>query len=197
MAPMRDEQDEQDEETARYRARIEHLHRELGIPPDFAEQRGWPLQQEAVTLAEAGPDWYGRPQQLRPDALAAWRRLRQAAEESGVTVHLISAFRSVEYQCEVIRRKRAGGRSMEDILRVNAVPGFSEHHTGCAVDLGTTGCPALEEVFEETPAFRWLAAHAAEFGFHLSYPRDNSLGISYEPWHWCYRPDLDKSVTRE
>jgi len=184
-------------ETAAYRARIERLHRELGIPRGFAEQRGWPLQQEAAALADAGPDWYGRPQRLRPDALAAWRRLREAAARDGVAVHLISAFRSVEYQCEVIRRKQAGGRSMEDILRVNAVPGFSEHHTGCAVDLGTTECPPLEEAFEETPAFRWLAAQAEHFGFRLSYPRDNPMGIRYEPWHWCYRSDLDKSGTRE
>lgn len=187
----------QDGETVRYRKRIERLHRDLGIPTEFTEQLDWPLQPEAATLAEAGPDWYGRSQRLRPDALAAWQRLQRAAAEDGVIVHLISAFRSVEYQCEVIRRKHAGGRSMEDILRVNAVPGFSEHHTGCAVDLGTTDCPALEEVFEETPAFRWLVANAGHFGFHLSYPRDNPMGISYEPWHWCYLPDLDKSVTRE
>lgn len=187
----------QDEEAVRYRVRIERLHRELGIPPGFAEQRGWPLQPEAATLAEAGPDWYGRPQQLRPDALAAWQRLQRAAAEDDVTVHLISAFRSVDYQCEVIRRKLADGRTMEDILRANAVPGCSEHHTGCAVDLGTTECPALEEMFEDTPAFRWLRVHAGQFGFRLSYPRDNPLGVSYEPWHWCYCPDLDKSVTRE
>ncbi|MEX1198124.1 MAG: M15 family metallopeptidase [Pseudohongiellaceae bacterium] len=186
-----------DEGSAGYRTRIERLHSELGVPPGFAEQRGWPLQPEAASLAEAGPDWYGRSQQLRPDALAAWRRLQQAAAEDGVTVHLISAFRSVDYQCEVIRRKLAAGRTMEDILQVNAVPGFSEHHTGCAVDLGTTDCPALEEAFEHTPAFRWLAEHARRFGFHLSYPRDNTMGIHYEPWHWCYWPDLDKTATRE
>lgn len=188
---------QESEGAARYRARIEQLHRELGIPPGFAEQRGWPLQPEALTLTGAGADWYGRPQRLRPDALAAWQRLQRAARADSVTVHLISAFRSVDYQCEVIRRKQADGRSMEDILRVNAVPGFSEHHTGCAIDLGTTDCPALEEVFEATAAYRWLEAHAAGFGFHLSYPRDNPLGINYEPWHWCYRPDLDKSVARE
>jgi D-alanyl-D-alanine carboxypeptidase len=188
---------EQGEDRVRYRARIERLHRELGIPSGFAGQRGWPLQSEAATLADAGPDWYGRPQRLCPHALAAWQRLQQVAAKDGVTVHLISAFRSVDYQCEVIRRKQASGRSMEDILQVNAAPGFSEHHTGCAVDLGTTDCPALEEVFEQTPAFHWLSQHAEQFGFRLSYPRNNPLGVSYEPWHWFYCKDLDKTVPGE
>lgn len=180
-----------------YRERIEQMHRELGIPPGFVEQRGWLLQPEAGNLVEAGPDLYGRPQRLTPGARSAWRKMQQAAAEDGVVLQLVSAFRSVQYQCEVIRRKLDAGRDLDDILRVNAVPGFSEHHTGCAVDLGTTDCPVLEEAFEHTPAFRWLRGRAADFGFSLSYPRGNRLGISYEPWHWYYREGLDKPGTRE
>lgn len=169
-----------------YRNRIARLHRELGIPDGYAARRGWPLQPEAGQLADAGPDCFGRPQRLHPDALRHWCRMREAAAADGVALHLVSAFRSVEYQCEVIRRKRDAGRDMDDILQVNALPGYSEHHTGCAVDLGTDDEPPLEESFEATEAFRWLGSHAARFGFHLSYPRDNAAGMAYEPWHWCY-----------
>ena len=34
----------------------------------------------------------------------------------------------------------------------------------------------------------WLASHAGEFGFSMSYPRGNPHGIVYEPWHWLYAP---------
>jgi D-alanyl-D-alanine carboxypeptidase len=86
-----------------------------------------------------------------------------------------------------VRRKLAAGVSVEDVLCVNAPPGFSEHHTGRALDLTTPRSPVLETGFEQTPAFAWLLSRADEFGFVLSYPRGNPCGFQYEPWHWCYR----------
>ena len=76
---------------------------------------------------------------------------------------------------------------MQEILRVNAAPGFSEHHTGRAVDIGTQDCEVLEEVFEKTSEFKWLQENAECFGFSMSYPRDNTAGFAYEPWHWCFK----------
>jgi D-alanyl-D-alanine carboxypeptidase len=75
---------------------------------------------------------------------------------------------------------------LQEILKVNAAPGFSEHHSGRAIDIGTPGQPPAEESFEHTAAYAWLDAHAEQFGFRLSYPRGNSHGISYEPWHWYW-----------
>jgi hypothetical protein len=46
---------------------------------------------------------------------------------------------------------------------------------------------SLEISFAETPAFRWLQSHANGFGFYLSFPKGNTCGYQYEPWHWCYR----------
>ncbi|HIE5651183.1 TPA: M15 family metallopeptidase, partial [Stenotrophomonas maltophilia] len=80
------------------------------------------------------------------------------------------------------------GLSVAEILKVNAAPGFSEHHSGHALDIGTPGDAPAEESFERTDAFAWLQAHARGHGFHLSYPRGNPHGIVYEPWHWCWRP---------
>ena len=90
------------------------------------------------------------------------------------------------YQLGIIERKRARGLTLDAILKVNAAPGFSEHHSGRALDIGTPGEPAAEESFEHTAAFAWLQQHAAAFGFRLSYPRDNPHGIVYEPWHWYF-----------
>ena len=76
--------------------------------------------------------------------------------------------------------------AVEQILAVNAAPGYSEHHGGYALDIGTPGEPPAEESFEATDAFAWLARHAPAHGFAMSYPRDNLHGIVYEPWHWRF-----------
>jgi D-alanyl-D-alanine carboxypeptidase len=123
---------------------------------------------------------------LLPAAAAAWHRLEAAAALDGVTLLPVSGFRSVARQTEIIRRKRAAGRPLEDILRLIAAPGFSEHHSGRAVDIGCPGYTDLEENFAETPAFGWLERHAPAGGFRLSYPRGNPWGIGYEPWHWYW-----------
>ena len=81
---------------------------------------------------------------------------------------------------------QARGQTVEQILTVNAAPGYSEHHSGNALDIGTPGEAPAEASFETTAAFEWLATHAGKFHFHMSYPRDNIHGIVYEPWHWCY-----------
>ena len=168
-----------------YRDRIATIHRRLRIPEDYAESFGLPLQKEADELADAGPDVFGRPTRLAPDALRAWGALARAAAGSSVELLLVSGFRSVDYQEELIGRKLAAGRTLDQILCVNAAPGYSEHHTGVALDLATPGCEPLVEAFESTAAFAWLCEHAAEFGFQLSYPRDHPSRVDYEPWHWA------------
>lgn len=113
--------------------------------------------------------------------------MKSAAEADGVSLFLISGFRGIDYQREILEKKLAEGRQLTELLTVIAAPGYSEHHTGRAVDLSTNGCPALEVEFEKTEAFEWLTKNAAEFGFVMSYPKDNQYGISYEPWHWCFQ----------
>lgn len=165
------------------------LHRDLGIPADYAGIRGWPLQPEAdaAALVSIGEDVFGRDQRLIAPAADAWRELRAAAAADDVILQPVSAFRGVAYQVEVIRRKLAAGRAIDEILQVNAVPGYSEHHTGQALDITTPGSEPLSESFETTDAFAWLDRYAQRFRFRLSYPRDNALGIAYEPWHWAWR----------
>jgi len=109
-----------------------------------------------------------------------------AAAQDGVVLHVVSAYRSTEYQLGILRRKLDRGQTIDDILRVSAAPGYSEHHSGRALDLTTPGCIALEEEFEHSPAFSWLNASASRFAFRLSFPRGNCHGIAFEPWHWCW-----------
>ncbi|MEX2131231.1 MAG: M15 family metallopeptidase [Pseudohongiellaceae bacterium] len=168
--------------------RVRQAHQALGIPETFLSECRMPLCNEPDELADTETDFYDRPQQLTPAARSAWMKMKQAAGTEGVELFLISAFRSLAYQQHLITRKLAAGQSIDVILKVNAAPGFSEHHTGRAIDIGTPGCGALVEEFENTKAFEWLTRRACEFKFALSYPRGNDLGIDYEPWHWCFHP---------
>lgn len=159
----------------------------LGIPPDYGSRRRLALQAEATALVSIGPNPAGRDIQLAPGAAQAWTLMKAAAKDDGITLVAHSGFRSVQRQAEIIHAKLKAGVAIEDILKLVAAPGYSEHHTGRAVDIGVTGEPPLTEAFAATPAFAWLGSHAARFGFRMSYPRDNPHGISYEPWHWYYR----------
>lgn len=144
----------------------------LPPPPPGYEAR-LPRFAEEGRLCGVGHDAFGREVRLAVDAATAWSAMRTEAEREGVRLLLLSGFRSVERQAEIVRKKLAAGQTLADILRVNAYPGFSEHHTGRAVDIGSAECAHLTEAFESTREFTWLRQHAARFGFTLSYPRDN------------------------
>ena len=169
-----------------YRTTVAAVLAELGIPADYGTRRKLELCEEAAELVSIGADVLGREQRLTPKAAAAWQAMHAAAERDGIQLLVVSAFRSLDYQRALILRKLDNGRSIADILKVNAAPGYSEHHTGRALDITAPDCPPLEQGFETTRAYTWLMKHAARHGFRLSYPRDNPHGISYEPWHWAY-----------
>ncbi len=166
--------------SARTRARL----RRLGIDEDLlATYRPQPCP-EAGLLQLAGLDRFQRPLWLHPATASAWSRLRAAALRDGIVLEAVSGFRSIDYQAGLIAGKLAAGQSLAQILAVSALPGYSEHHLGRALDLHAGDGPVLETTFERTPAFAWLGQHAGRYGFRLSYPRDNPWGIAYEPWHW-------------
>ena len=160
--------------------------KELGLSISLLSQHRLPLREECHDLVSIGLDMFGREQQMERNAAAQWTAMRLAAERDGVTLAIVSAFRSFDHQQQIIARKLAAGLSIEQILNVSALPGFSEHHTGRAIDIGTPGCPPVTEAFEQTPAFDWLARRGHAFGFRMSYPKDNDSGMVYEPWHWFF-----------
>ena len=163
----------------------EHLHAH-GQDDAYGERTGLPLVAEPDWLAFAGFDRYRRPLWLHPGAARAWATLHAAALRDGVVLEAISGYRSHDYQLGIFERKLARGLTVDDILAINAAPGYSEHHSGRALDLGAPDEPPAEESFERTPAFAWLCDNAPGHGFAMSYPRDNPHGIVYEPWHWYW-----------
>ncbi len=164
---------------------LRELHQELGIPDNYGRDGLKPAFDEATDLVEVGPNMVGRMQSLTVATAAAWQDMLRAASTDGVTLMIVSGFRSVAYQAGLIRNKLDAGQSLSDILAVNAAPGFSEHHSGRAIDVATPGSRPLTEEFEQTAAFAWLNRNASRFGFSMSYPRENPQGFIYEPWHWA------------
>lgn len=126
---------------------------------------------------------------LQRDAAESLLAMQRAAATEGVDLRLLSAFRPVRLQKKIFFDVKAErNQSADERAQVSAPPGFSEHSTGYAVDLGDGRLPAanLAESFEGTPAFRWLELNANRFHFQLSFPRRNRQGVSYEPWHWRF-----------
>lgn len=138
--------------------------------------------------------------QLQRDAAAALQALQAAAAADGVDIRVLSAYRSIALQKQIFFDvKSERNQSALERSRVSAPPGFSEHSTGYAVDLGDGRAAAtnLSASFESTEAFAWLLNHANRFHFHLSFPRDNRQGVSYEPWHWRFEGSADALRTFE
>jgi D-alanyl-D-alanine carboxypeptidase len=155
------------------------MHWELGIPSDYV-QRGLPRHETAADLAPCDGHF------MTPATRDHWQRMRDDAARDRVVLCLNWAFRSVTDQALLIRDAIRSGESIQIILERIAAPGYSEHHTGRALDIGSDSCSGPG--FECTHAYDWLCTHAGEYGFVQTYPRGNHYGIMFEPWHWCWHP---------
>ncbi len=129
---------------------------------------------------------------LRIAAAQKFQAMVIAARAKGVILVPISGFRSTATQQTLFFDVKAQrGQVTTKRAEVSAPPGYSEHHTGYAVDIGDGAAPAtnLSPKFENTKAFKWLATNAARFSFEMSFPKKNPQGVTYEPWHWRYVGD--------
>ena len=120
-----------------------------------------------------------------PEVREALIRMAEAAEGDGARIVVASGFRSVGYQEVIIKRRLDRGQDIGTVFRYVAPPGYSEHHTGRALDLSPGGV-----LFGRTDTYRWLTENAGKFGFIESIPKDSANGEDWEPWHWYYRGDL-------
>ncbi|TAF06719.1 MAG: D-alanyl-D-alanine carboxypeptidase family protein [Nostocales cyanobacterium] len=135
---------------------------------------------------------------MRTAAAQRFQSMAQAARNAGVILVPISGFRAVKDQEQLFFNVGAQrNQTPAERAALSAPPGHSEHHTGYAVDIGDGAVPAtnLQTNFENTKAFVWLQANAARFGFELSFPKDNTQGVSYEPWHWRFVGDRNSLET--
>ena len=136
----------------------------------------------------------GKEYLLEKGAYERFILMAEAAEKDGVSLKVVSAYRTEDYQRNLYnRRAKADGTEAAD--NYTARPGSSEHQTGLAVDINST-----EESFELSAAFKWLQEHAHEYGFIMRDPRGKEwiTGYLYEPWHYRYvGADVAKTVRDE
>ncbi|REE03793.1 D-alanyl-D-alanine carboxypeptidase [Citricoccus muralis] len=147
-------------------------------PADYAPQD---LHGPDLPASKAGME-------LREEAAGAAEDLFAAAAADGVDLTLVSAYRSYGYQ-----QSTYGGwverYGQAEADRISARPGYSEHQTGLAMDVGAAdGACTLEQCFGDTPEGAWVAEHAAEHGWIIRYPdgAEDVTGYSPEPWHLRY-----------
>ncbi len=163
-----------------FQAQINHDHRILGHLP-YAE-----ISKEKLVLIEPNIE-------VHMDMRDSLLKMREEAKKDGIYLVFLSGYRSINLQNDIfyslksIRNQEAAERA-----RVSAPPGYSEHSTGFAIDIGdaTQRETDFETDFENTEAFRWLIKNAAKFHFKLSFNKDNKY-IDYEPWHWRYEGSIE------
>jgi D-alanyl-D-alanine carboxypeptidase len=126
---------------------------------------------------------------LRPDTAAAVEKMFAAAAADGVGLLLVSGYRSFAVQESTYAYWVGRYGNADGADTVSARPGYSEHQTGLAFDIGQAdGSCTLVACFAGTAAAQWAAENAADFGIILRYPpgSDGTTGFSSEPWHFRY-----------
>ncbi len=131
---------------------------------------------------------------LHSDTYNALIKMRSAASSDGIKLVLLSGFRSHELQRQIFYGRKADRNQIAiERAKVSAPPGYSEHSTGYAIDLGDgfRRETDFETSFEQTSAFKWLEQNAPRYHFVLSFPKNNPQKVSYEPWHWRFEGTVD------
>ena len=114
-----------------------------------------------------------------------------ASLEDGIKLSPLSGYRSIAHQKRnfeariSLYMKQGYSKKQATIMASEIIlpPQTSEHNAGLCMDI-----LSIYESFENTKEYRWLQAHAADYGFVLRYPKDkqNITKITFEPWHWRY-----------
>ena len=112
--------------------------------------------------------------------------MAEEARKENFLLQVDSGYRSSRYQREIFKRRMEEGKTLEEVARFVAPPGYSQHETGRAIDVVPS-----EAAFEITETYKWLKNNAHKFGFVESYPENNPDSIPWEPYHWYYQGQPD------
>ena len=163
-----------------FQVQKKHDHRILGHLP-YAE-----IPKERLVLIEPNIE-------VHIDMRDSLLKMREEAKKDGIYLVFLSGYRSINLQNEIFYSlKSFRNQEAAERARVSAPPGYSEHSTGFAIDIGDANQREadFEIEFENTNAFKWLLKNAAKFHFKLSFTKDNKY-IDYEPWHWRYEGSIE------
>ena len=148
---------------------------------------GWEEALETVHITNS----MGDDVEVEKKAYDAYLLLKEDLEKEGIYVDLDSARRSVAEQQRIMDdfTQKYGA---DYALKTVAAPGYSEHHTGLALDLyliiDGKDVVENEDMIQYPEIWEVIHSKLADYGFILRYP-DNTTditGIIYEPWHYRY-----------
>lgn len=122
---------------------------------------------------------------LSAKAIDAFNQMFAAATADGQPFIVSSSYRSYATQVSTYNYwVSVNGQQAADT--VSARPGYSEHQTGFALDVGVNGCEL--DCFGSTSQYQWFQANAASFGFIQRYYAgfEATTGYASEEWHYRY-----------
>ena len=126
---------------------------------------------------------------VHKDIYDNFKEMQFKASQRGISLQVLSGYRSIDLQRDIFYENKAiRNQTAIERSRDSAPPGYSEHSTGYAIDVGDGNYPNthFEVEFEQTPAFKWMKRFASKYHFVLSFPPNNIQGVTYEPWHWRF-----------
>ena len=130
----------------------------------------------------------GMSQSMRLDAAQAMEDMIAGAKADGITLSIVSGYRSYSKQSTIYARKVRNTGSTTKADELVARPGTSEHQLGLAMDLAKKGNSTLSEAFAKTTEGQWVYANCYKYGFIVRYLQgyEDVTGYNYEPWHVRY-----------
>lgn len=159
---------------------------------------------EKIVELDEDIDAWGDKVLVEKKALKKYRELKKALledetlEKMGIEIELDSIYRSVAEQQDLWDRwSKDPEKGPEYVKKYVAVPGYSEHHTGLAIDICLRKNGKIiadnDDMIKEKKVFAIIHEKLADYGFILRYPegKDEITGYSYEPWHFRYIDDVD------
>lgn len=157
-------------------------------------------------LGKGSPNLYGNNYQLQKEAHEAFIKMQKAAQADGITIQIVSSYRSFEHQQRIWNRKfkhftHQGSTPEEAIYKIieySTIPGTSRHHWGTDIDIiDATPPPPTSLLLPSnyygngvyTPLREWMEKNSKKFNFHMVYTNDEKRkGFKHEPWHFSYAP---------
>ncbi len=125
----------------------------------------------------------GEVQKGSREAVVAFEQMYAAAKKEGLGLVINSSYRSYKDQEELcVYYKELYGDGY--VNRYVAFPGYSEHQTGLAFDIGST----TSNVFAQSEEYGWMLDNAYKYGFILRFTNKKMsyTGFRAEPWHYRY-----------
>lgn len=151
--------------------------------------------EKTVELVEV-ENGLGEKYKVEKKASEAYDKLKDELSEEGIIIELDSTTRSVAEQ-QTLWDNWTVEYGEDYVKKYVAVPGYSEHHTGLAIDIKLNKDGKIiddnDEMIKEKEIFAKIHEKLAKYGFILRYldGKDNITGYSYEPWHFRYVDSSD------